>query len=216
MDNQSVHLELPDVFGDQMETQPQPQPANLEQNPKIIPGFPDANTTPFSFTVSSLLVDYGIVAPTDPVTRTTNLIVGRGTAIHGYTIFAIEDHALRILNREDEIKDTTCDTGSCNEAQAAVWTNPLVFGAGVRADNIQGKTAASMFANDQNSFVQFGDRGEEESAAPIMASYGNTVHAQENGDRNDETRLLYKINIPATQKEGLYQNIINYIAVPNL
>lgn len=211
MENQNIRLEAPDVVGNPPEILPAPTPIP-EENPKITVGFPENKSIlPFSFTTSSLLVDHGVIAPTDPIRRTVNLIIQKGRAENGYSVFALSDHSLRILNTEEEIKDTTCDNGLCSEGLEATWVNPLTFGAGFRVDNIQGKTASELFAGSDVTFAQFADRESGESANIVMRTGRSKVE-----NRNEETRVTFKVNVAATQAPGVYQNIINYIAVPNL
>ena len=205
MENERYRLEVPDILGEQVQT-PLPKLVTLKDNPTIIRR---QAPLPFTFTLSSLLVDFGIITPTDPVTRTTNIIVKRGEGT-GYTILAYQNHPLS--NRESPyfIPDTMCDSSSCSETSPSAWVNPLVFGAGFRLDNVQGGASALGIDEKESLFLQFSDFSSSESARLIMSSMNKN-----SAKSNDESRITYKVNTPQTQKEGVYQNIIHYVAIPN-
>lgn len=206
MEGRKYRLEVPDILGEKVRIQPLPL---LKENPTIVRGLPtNTATEPFSFTVSSLLIDFGTIAPTDPVTRTANLIVNKGQ-VFGYRVFAFQDDKLENAKSGETIVDTTCDSGRCNEIFPSPWVNPLVFGFGFRLDDVQGTSSSNVFISaKKDSFAQFAKHQAQESPIPIMS---NVIF----DTRNDEARVTYKVNVSADQKEGVYQNIIYYVAIPN-
>lgn len=212
MENQNLRLELPDVLGEKIFPTPfkKAEQEKIETSkPLVIRGFPDQNSSrSFSFTLSSPLLDFGIITPTDPVIRTVNLIAQQGGALSGFAVLVSENHSPRAKTGE-EINDTLCDSGICNEIIASPWTNPLVFGLGLRVDNVQGQAGSNIFKQPFD-YAQVANLEASKSAIPIMEKF----FTPEN-NRNDEVRITFKTNVSATQKEGIYQNAISFIAIPN-
>lgn len=174
-------------------------------NYKVRAGFQYIKTTiPFSFTISSIFIDFGPVTPGAPVTRTNNLTISNGSA-YGYSVVASENHPLRVDATGASIPDTTCDTGTCSEITSAAWVNLTTFGLGYRCDNVSGTDCNSGFAIATN-YKQFASSESAELAQPIMQGV--------NAGRNIQSQVTYKVNISATQQAGSYQNLINFIAIP--
>lgn len=161
---------------------------------------------PFTFTISSIFVDFGPIAPGAPVIRTNELTISNGSA-YGYTVLASENHPLRVNATGISIPDTTCDTGTCSESTSAAWTSLTTFGFGYRCDNIVGTDCAAGFTSSDN-FKQFASSESAELAQPVMA--GSNV------GRNLQTQITYKVNISSTQAAGAYENVITYIALPSI
>ncbi|KKR48308.1 MAG: hypothetical protein UT85_C0032G0001 [Candidatus Levybacteria bacterium GW2011_GWA2_40_16] len=158
---------------------------------------------PFSFSISSTSINFGVLNPGEPITRTNNLTVSNGTA-GGYQVTASEDHPLRVLSTGVDIPNTTCDGGTCTDSVSAAWTSPLTYGFGYRCDNVTGTDCASGFS-DSTYYKQF-------SASPSA----QIVMSGTNVGRSQETQITYKVNISATQPAGSYQNVIMYIATPTI
>src|SRR3989344_9276939 len=88
------------------------------ENYQVIVGFEDIkDVQSFSFLVSDRLVDYGPLTPTNPVSRTTDLVISKGSS-RGYSIFSFEDRQLSDINN-NSIPDTTCDSCTCSETTSA-------------------------------------------------------------------------------------------------
>ncbi|MBI3985051.1 MAG: hypothetical protein HY344_03905 [Candidatus Levybacteria bacterium] len=169
-------------------------------NYKVRAGFQYINSIiPFTFSISSIFIDFGIINPTTPVTRTNDLTVSFGSA-HGYQVTASQNHNLRADATGFDIPPTTCDSGTCTTTTAAAWTSSLVYGFGYRCDNITGTDCDSGFAT-ADFYKQFIS---SPSAVSVMSSL--------NVGRNRKGRITYKVNVAGTQPSGLYTNIINYIA----
>jgi hypothetical protein len=161
---------------------------------------------PFTFSISDIAINFGILNAGEPITRTNNLTVSNGSAF-GYQVTAYENNSPRILATGFDIPDTTCDAGTCTETTAAAWSSPLTYGFGYRCDNISGSDCNSDFATS-TFYKQFANLEKNETAQVVMSSV--------NVGRDRETQITYKINISATQPAGQYQNVIYYIATPTI
>ena len=160
----------------------------------------------FSFSISSLFVDFGPVIPGTPVTRINNLTVTNRSS-YGYTVLASENHPLRINASGVSIPDTTCDSGTCNEQSSSAWSSLTTFGFGYRCDNITGADCQSGFTNAAN-YRQFASSESAELAQPVMRGV--------NAVRGAQSQITYKLNVSTTQPAGLYENVINFVAVPSI
>lgn len=176
-------------------------------NYKVRSGFQYIHSLiPFSFTISSIFIDFGPITPGAPVTRTNTLTISNGSA-YGYTVLARENHPLRHLPSGNSIPDTTCDSGTCTESTSAAWTNLTTFGFGYRCDNLSGTDCQSGFS-DATYYKQFASSESAELAQPVMT--GSIV------GRNIQSQITYKVNVATTQAAGEYQNYITFIAVPSI
>ena len=157
---------------------------------------------PFSFSISQVNLDFGILSANTPKTLTNTLTISAGGA-GGYQVTAFENHPLKTA-ANDYIPDTLGDNGTASETQADTWTQNSVYGFGF---NIQGDDIPGDFI-DSTYFRQFADptATPPEEAQIVMSSNQVTRHS--------EATVTYKINISGTQAAGRYQNQIVYIATP--
>ena len=179
---------------------------SLEKQPGFTAelGFADnKSTTPFSFAITNLTVDFGKLVPGEPVQRTTNIKVSNQSTF-GYEILAFENQTLKNASG-NEIPDTTCDQGNCTQTTASIWENPLTYGFGMRCENIKGSDCVASFDNNK-AYKQFSNSELKEDPETIMLSLASASEK--------EAQIIYKINIPGTQAGGIYQNETNYIAIP--
>lgn len=160
----------------------------------------------FNFTLSSILIDFGTLSPTNPVTRTQTLTLSNGSA-HGYTVTAQENHPLQVDSTGAQIPDTTCDGGTCTESTSAAWANTLTYGFGYRCDNVVATDCASGFSTG-TFYKQFSDANASETPQSVMTGV--------NVGRNKQVQITYKANVSGTQPGGNYKNVIMYIATPTL
>ena len=179
---------------------------------------------PFSAFLSSDIVDFGSLSPTNPIVRTVDLII-YSLSSYGYSILAFEDHplqsdpsaGLRLRGSDSRssgqvIPNTTCDNGQCSEDNAQEWKNTLTYGFGYRCDNVTGFDCDSSFSNAEgtpsgpNFYKSFADNSNSMSPKSIMAGIGS---------KNKDIRLSYKVNISGNQAQGIYTNIITFIAIPS-
>lgn len=160
---------------------------------------------PFLFSISQTLIDFSILSPANPIKRSNELTVSKGSA-NGYSIFAFEDKEISSVSPSAFIPDTTCDNGQCSETSSAPWTNPLTYGFGYRCDNLIGTDCMSGFS-EADFYKQFANASMSEIPQKIMASTNNKS--------NNSVQITYKINIPGAQPFALYSNTITFIAIPN-
>lgn len=156
---------------------------------------------PFTFRISQILIDFGTLSPTNPVTRSHNLILSNGSA-YGYSVTLSQNHPLRVNATGIDIPNTTCDDGTCTPTTSAAWTSSLVYGLGYRCDNVTGTDCATGFASASN----FKSLSSSPSATTVMTGA--------NVGRSKEVQISFKVNVSQTQAAGLYTNILNYIATP--
>lgn len=175
---------------------------------KVKSGFENiASNLPFSASLSSDIIDFGTLKPTNPAVRNLTLSV-YSLSLYGYSVIASEDHPLRNDSESAEgqiIPDTTCDNGQCNHENEGLWINTLTYGFGYRCDNVTGKHCNSSFSNS-NFYKHFADTSTSASPQSVMSGIGST---------NKDVKLSYKVNISSTYPAGIYSNIITFVAVPN-
>ncbi len=175
-------------------------------NYKVRSGFQYIDSImPFTFSISNLSVNFGTLNPGEPITRTGILTVSNGSAV-GYKVIA-EEVSVPKTPQTAQIQDVTCDAGTCTERIASIWESPLTYGFGYRCDNITGKSCSEDFAGE-NFYKQLANRQNDESAEIVMSGSGTGSYMK--------SQITYKLNIPATQIQGHYQNSIIYIAIPSI
>ncbi len=163
------------------------------------------STALFTFSVSPILIDFGLITPTNPVKRTGTLTVSSKSS-HGYAVYAYENHPLLDPLTGSLIPNTTCDNGLCTESVADVWqdSSVLTYGFGYRCDNLSGKDCALGFST--NKYKQFADiRAIKE---PQIVMKGKT------SANKTQAQITYKVNVSTAQPAGLYTNTLTYIAIP--
>ncbi|MDO8583141.1 MAG: hypothetical protein Q7R51_01275 [bacterium] len=156
----------------------------------------------FSASLSTDLIDFGDLSPTNPIIRTVDLSILNPPA-YGYSVMASENNPLK--SDTTTIPDTNCDNGECNHETSGIWTNTLTYGSGYRCDNLTGSDCDSSFLNP-DFYKHFADASNSQSSQSVMSG---------SGKENKSARLSYKVNIPGSQTQGTYTNIITFIAVPN-
>ena len=172
------------------------------ENYQVTTGFEDIEDShPFSFSVSNNLVDYGPLTATNPVSRTTDLIISKGSS-RGYSVFAFANRELSDVNN-NSIPDTTCDNGTCSETSSAQWSGNLSFGFGYRCE-IEAPPCSKDFLIE-NSFKQFANDSKSEAYEAIINSFDSR-----------KAKIEYKVNISNNQAKNSYSNSITFIAIPNL
>ncbi|HVT00811.1 MAG TPA: hypothetical protein VHE53_01085 [Patescibacteria group bacterium] len=161
---------------------------------------------PFSFSISSVSINFGSLNPGEPISRTNTLTVSNGSAF-GYQVTAAENHELLAPPSGQLIPNTTCDAGTCTNVTASAWTSPLTYGFGYRCDNISGTDCSTDFSNS-TFYKQFSNLAHNQTPQVVMSSA--------NVGRGRTTQITYKVNISATQAAGGYQNAIIYVATPSI
>ncbi len=155
---------------------------------------------PFSFTISDLSIDFGLLIPGSFSRQINTLNVSSGGS--GYSVTAFEDRPLTLQSGTAIIPDTNCDSGACSETTAEAWTDTTKYGFGY---NMSGDDVPTAFAN-LNYFKQFADYSQSEASQIVMSANGT-------GDNRTAT-VTYQLNIPSTQTAGDYENSIVFIAAP--
>ncbi len=156
---------------------------------------------PFSFSISNYLINFGTIIPQTPSTITSTLTVSAGGA-GGYSVTAREEDALKSSNGVS-IPDTACDSGTCTNSTAGVWTSNSVYGFGY---NMTGDDIPADFVNS-TYYRRFANKALSETDKVVMSSalVG----------RSRISTITYKINISSIQAAGNYQNKILFTALPS-
>jgi hypothetical protein len=158
---------------------------------------------PFRFSISSIFIDFGTVTAGNPVYRSNQLTVSNGSAF-GYQVTVSQNHNLRNNPYGAEIPATICDSGhTCSTTTANQWQTPIAFGFGYNCTNVTGSTDC---APDFSSSIYYRPFVASPSAAVVMSS--------PNVGRNKQATITYQLNVSNTQVAGLYNNVLNYIAMP--
>lgn len=176
-------------------------------NFKIKAGFENlASTLPFSISLSSDIVDFGLLSPTNPIIRTVDLGMNSLNA-YGYSVLVSENEPLTTIPPASAafIPDTTCDNGQCGTEDASEWINTLTYGFGYRCDNVAGVDCDNSFTK-ANFYKHFPDITNNDDPQAIMAGIGAN---------NRASRISYKVNVSGNQAQGTYNNLVSFIGVPN-
>lgn len=157
---------------------------------------------PFSFQISSIIVDLGYLTPNTFATNTNNLTVSAGGG-YGYAVKAIQDHRLQLISGAT-IPSTACDAGTpCTISNADVWTSTTAYGLGY---NMSGTDVDTADFVNSTYFRPFADNSLSESPVTVMSKNGIT--------HSSVATVTYKVNVSPTQEAGTYSNAIQYIAIP--
>lgn len=161
---------------------------------------------PFSIRLSTDIIDFGSLVPTNSIIRTADLEIENPNE-YGYSVLVSENEPLSATSQTNKtfISDTTCDNGLCSAQAASEWTNTLTYGFGYRCDNLRGTGCDSSFT-DLNSYKHFPNIANNEDPVSIMTGIGSI---------SSKVRIHYKVNISANQTKGLYNNKITYLGIPN-
>lgn len=158
----------------------------------------------FSVSSSASLVDYGKLYPTNPIIRDIAIDIYSGSA-HGYSVLTFEDHSLSDLSFQNLIPDTSCDRGLCSRSISAIWRDNLTYGFGYGCENI--KNSPCFEFDGPDSFKKFAQEAKSEVYEAVLQGKGGSV---------DKSKIIYKLNVSASQKNTVYFNNTSYITVPNL
>lgn len=156
---------------------------------------------PFTFTISSISINFGHLVSQTPVTATNTLTVASGGA-GGYQVKASENNPLKVGSTSRTIPNTNCDT-ACSNTTAAVWSSSTKYGFGF---NMSGNDIPADFT-DLTYFRPFADRSNSESPQVVMSS----IYV----GRGRQSTVTYKVNVSGVQPAGIYNNIITYTAIPS-
>jgi hypothetical protein len=156
---------------------------------------------PFSFSISSISINFGDLIPQTAATASGTLTVSSGGA-GGYQVKASENHPLKISSSASTIPNTNCDT-TCTNTTAGVWSSTTKYGFGF---NMSGNDIPADFT-DLTYFRPFADRDSSENPQVVMSS----IYV----GRGRQSTVTYKVNISGIQPAGIYNNIITFTAIPS-
>ena len=155
----------------------------------------------FAFSISDLSIDLGELNIDSHNTASNDLtITTRGAS--GYAVYAYELHPLKHTLKSDTIADTTCDSGSCDETAAGIWTDTSIGGFGF---NVSGDGVPADFISSSH-YRQFADDSSAEAMQVVMSS--------DNIARTDVATITYKAGLSGSEAAGSYSTAIVYVAVP--
>lgn len=156
----------------------------------------------FSFAISKLSIDLDELTTGAHNTDSLTLTITTGGA-GGYAVYTYETKPLTHEDGTHTIADTTCDSGSCDETAAGIWTNVTIGGFGF---NASGNDVESDFLTTDH-FRQFADAASAETMQSIMSS--NDVV------QNETATITYKAGLSdASQAAGRYDTATVFVAVP--
>lgn len=171
---------------------------------KVLAGFQYINPfIPFSFTLSSVDINFGSLVPNTPSTQTNTLRVTSGSA-HGYTVQVIADHALKLTTASTTIPNTSCNLAlTCSTTDATPWTDSSAYGFGY---NMAGTDVDEADFVNSTYYRPF----------PIQDVDQPAIIMERSSIATDSAAIsTYKINIDGTQDAGTYTNSLQYIAIPS-
>ena len=155
----------------------------------------------FTFNISKLLIDFGDLFYGSFNTDSHTISITTPGA-SGYKVYAFENQALKLVDGDDEIRDTLCDASDCDETVAASWTDADNYGFGF---NMSGDDVPSDFVSS-SYFRQFANNNLGESMQTVMESDNVAI---------DKTATVtYKASPRGDQSSGTYETSIVFVAVP--
>lgn len=163
-----------------------------------------SSSSSLSLSISQSLIDFGVLSPTNPVTRGNRITVSAGGNT-GFSLVSYEDKPLTAKESSVPIPDTTCDDGFCNEVKASNWISPLTYGFGYRCDNQTQEGCVPDFSTD-SVYKQFSDNSKKESPQVVMRARTQGTYS---------SQITYKITASPLQPPGRYSNVITYIVSPS-
>jgi hypothetical protein len=154
----------------------------------------------FTFVLSSTAINLGTLTPGTFATGSHTVKVSAPG--QGYSVSAFESSRLKKSGTSDYVPDTTCNSGTCTETAANVWTSTSAPGFGY---NVTGNDITTDFVNS-TYFRPFPDASLSESPAVLMSTV--------NAGKDRLATVTYKALISGSQAAGTYQTLITYIATP--
>lgn len=182
---------------------PIPAPQDIKPTANVFIGsnytVDETDSSPIYISTPDEFVDYGPISVTNPIIRRSQikaLTLGKR-----FQVIAFENNS-PTSSTSASIPDTTCDSGTCNDTVAALWSNTLTFGFGYRCE---GNRCDNGF-REKDFYKHLSNQTQNESPQQLIDSSGNS-----------SASIIYKLNASASTNTNLpYQNTATYIAVPNL
>lgn len=199
------HQELEQKTYHPQEKQPSNPRLIVGKNYQAVLGFGDIpERSFFSAKISGTILDFGKLYPTNPILREVLLEID-GQSTHGYSVLGYEDHPLADNIFSNTIPDTSCDRGLCTQMTSATWKSDLTYGFGYTCEDITGSSCSDF--EDINSYKSFPDGSKSQDYQQVLSTI-------ESG--RSKSKIIHKLNVSASQKNKIYLNNINYLAIPNL
>lgn len=173
---------------------------------------------PFTFQISNTNINFGTLTPDSPSTSPTDLTVSFGSA-GSYQVTAIEETPLKTMSNYI-ITDTQCNGGGeiCDENNANNWNNDNTYGFGYQmtGEDIPTTFSSCQAIHGNNCYRKFADKSAGENYVVVMSNNDVTIKNDPDPDIRNKHKatVTFKVNIPAIQAPGSYQNIINFVATP--
>ena len=182
---------------------------------------------PFTFSLSSIHIDFGTPLPNTPVTAPLTLKVSFGGAGQ-YLVTARADSPLTRQTGTDTIPFTLCDGGinTCTISSAKQWTLTSAYGFGY------GMTGQDIPADFTNStyYRPFPSLLASEAPAIVMQSTNvtDTINPTPNPsytpapvltgvphDTTHQSTMTMKLNVSSIQPAGSYITVVRFLATPS-
>ena len=158
-----------------------------------------------------LTIAYGSLASSDTFYHDCH-DVSFSTNASGVTTVSVQESD-QLTSGTDQIPDTTCDGGACDETTQDDWATATGNdGFGHSCVNTVGTPCNTVYTDVGGAcgtppcYRQFADVGDTETAQTLMSISGPTSTVT--------GRLEYKLSIDPIQAAGGYSNTITYIATP--
>lgn len=163
----------------------------------------NTNVGSLNFSISPNIVSFERIGENSHIT--SNLVLTVTSAnFPGYSVYTYQNNPLSTENGI-EIADTVCDStdeNDCTINKANIWQKTNSYGFGY---SLKGKIIPSDF-NSPLYYRPFPSRSKNENPILIMSS--------DKEKTTDIANMTLKIIAPKTQAEGLYKNIITFLAIP--
>jgi len=175
--------------GTEIQTFKQPVSKPVQKRPEFKPAYSGKNYTVEADTSSSFIFTVSQESVNFGKLTATNpvtrLLYLTVEGPSNYQIFISENHPL--VTDKNTIPDTTCDSGACSEITSAIWNSALTYGFGYHS-----------LSMPEKEYKQFPDLSKKEQFDSIF-----------------QDKIIYKVNVAATQQPGAYSNTVTYMASPN-
>ncbi len=182
---------------------------------------------PFTFSLSTIHIDFGSLLPSTPATGNLTMSVSFGGAGQ-YIVTALADAPLTLLSGSSTIPFTSCDGGinTCTITAAKTWTSSSAYGFGY---NMTGQdvptdftdaTYYRPFANKlipdvPQTVMQSNNVTEDITPTPNPAYTPAPVLTGIPRDTIHQATMTMKTNISALQPAGTYVTVIRFLATPS-
>lgn len=168
-------------------------------------------TTPYS-------VPWGTLAIANQFSNAAQLLSVSTNASNGYLV-TIEENDQMGMNgiactgryageANSCIKDTGCDSGSCDYANYGNWATPTNNGLGYSLASVSGTPASFYWGGASNWYAKA--LPDQEPTSPALPK--QTIMSAVAPVSNNQINVCYRISISGTQPAGYYYNKVRYTA----